>query len=148
MMTWDPILSSQQIFSRKKNISGHGPDDVRKPAVRTDAWDLRMKTVSGYKNFCWALSNIVKGLRTLLYCLGKYLGRFETISKNHLEIVFRPLKVRDLTTVHRISGGMRIWNFHFESKNRTSRSQNIKQTLGIRSLGWLGRSIKKCQKKF
>ena len=51
--------------------------------------DPRMKIVSGHKIFSFGvLSNIVKDLGTLLYCLGTYFGRFETISKNHLEIVF------------------------------------------------------------
>ena len=45
-----------------------------------------MKTVSVQHNNsfrrCFLFSNIVKDLRTLLYCLGTYLGRFEKIWNN------------------------------------------------------------------
>ena len=34
------------------------------------------------------LSNNVKDLRALQYCFRTYLGRFETIFENHVEVVF------------------------------------------------------------
>ena len=53
------------------------------------------------------------------------------------------LKLGTLTTVHRIYTETGNTNYNFKSKNRTSAIQNMKIMLEKRSLGCLGKMLKK-----
>ena len=61
----------------------------------------------------------------------------------YFSCVKSPFKLGTQYTVHRIYTETGFTNYNFKSKNRVSRSQNVKKSLEKCSLGCLGQNIKK-----